>query len=97
MLDGALNLSVAGDVHAKAAQSDAIPGRKAAFMLGVGLRQRLDDLGNVALVDRSGVMKARNDSPQGQSGSIIHVGIPCASCGQALCEHTDAEYRGQGA
>lgn len=78
MRDRAINLPVAGDVHAQLAKRYACRGLVIAASFFVGINKRFHDLTDVPLIDRARVMQARNDGPQRKLGGVIHPESPFA-------------------
>ena len=72
-MDRAIHLPVAGDIHAKRADRDAVAGSVPLGCLGVGVDKCLHDFGDVALIDGPGVMKAGNNGPERHVRRVIHA------------------------
>lgn len=90
-----LDLTVSGDVLAEHFKIVGVVDLSPFASRSDCISERIDNRADMPLVDRPGIMQPGHHSPDRQLGRVVHVESLCAACGLAICEHTDAEYRGQ--
>lgn len=95
-MNRAINLPVAGDIHAQLAQGGSVAGAVSRCGATLSLNQRLDDLGNVSLIDRARVMQARHDRAQGKVGGRVHIDSPFGSLTPNVTEPAGESISGRG-
>ncbi|CAM5514927.1 hypothetical protein SSCI18S_03797 [Sphingobium scionense] len=78
MRDRAINLSVAGDIHAQLSKRYARRGLMISTSLLVGIHQGFHDFADMPLIDGARVMQPGNDGSQRKLGGVVHPESPFA-------------------